>query len=132
MNTEHDGDLDNDDGCTCPDCGVEPGDLHLLGCDVERCPECGGQLISCGCFAESFDEDAIPNRMEWDGEWPGLADCREYGLWCKRNPHGPGWTPCSQDDPEASEDLNRLMTECQWNKEKRKWLRKETEANAES
>ena len=33
---------------TCHDCDVDEGQLHLPGCDMERCPFCGGQLISCG------------------------------------------------------------------------------------
>lgn len=34
---------------TCHDCGVEEGQLHDYGCDWERCPFCGGQLIGCSC-----------------------------------------------------------------------------------
>jgi len=36
----------------CHDCNIEnkEGNCHHLGCDMERCPKCHGQLISCGCF----------------------------------------------------------------------------------
>ena len=40
----------------CHDCDVQLGQLHVPGCDVERCPD-GGQLISCCCDAE----------LEWAG-----------------------------------------------------------------
>lgn len=37
----------------CHDCNVAPGGVHHWGCDVEECPKCHGQLISCGCFTDS-------------------------------------------------------------------------------
>ncbi|MBI4671773.1 MAG: hypothetical protein HY741_08920 [Chloroflexi bacterium] len=33
----------------CGDCGVREGEFHVLGCDMEDCPFCGQQLISCDC-----------------------------------------------------------------------------------
>ncbi len=33
----------------CHDCRVSAGQLHVMGCDVEECPACGMQLITCSC-----------------------------------------------------------------------------------
>ena len=41
----------------CPDCGVEVGEFHLPGCDVEVCPKCTGQAIGCGCSSGEDDEE---------------------------------------------------------------------------
>lgn len=36
-------------GERCGDCNAATGHYHHWGCDCERCPACGGQLISCDC-----------------------------------------------------------------------------------
>jgi hypothetical protein len=41
-------------GERCADCGVVGGGWHHVGCDLQQCPACDRQLLSCGCL---FDED---------------------------------------------------------------------------
>jgi hypothetical protein len=41
----------------CHDCKIRHGGKHHPGCDVERCPKCGGQLISCSCLDDEEDDE---------------------------------------------------------------------------
>lgn len=45
----------NESNGRCHDCNILHGGYHHPGCDVERCPKCGGQLISCGCLDEEHE-----------------------------------------------------------------------------
>jgi hypothetical protein len=46
----------------CHDCAIVQGQLHVPGCDVEECPVCGGQLITCDCEigTASATESTLP------------------------------------------------------------------------
>lgn len=48
---------------SCSACGVKEGEYHLLGCVVEICPWCDGQLSNCNCRFEQLGVDEI-----WDDE----------------------------------------------------------------
>lgn len=102
---------------TCPDCGVLAGNAHLYGCDVERCPMCGQQLISCGC---EFDE---LSPILWSGIWPGVDECQEFN-WYAKFIQGSGWVRCDATDKEASPDINRLDIDAVWNIEKGRFILK--------
>lgn len=34
---------------TCGDCRCKEGEMHKPSCNMERCPFCNGQLLSCDC-----------------------------------------------------------------------------------
>lgn len=59
----------------CPDCGVEPGQPHEGGCEVERCSACGGQRLSCFC-----EGDHDPIFARWSGFWPGKLEAHALGV----------------------------------------------------
>jgi hypothetical protein len=41
----------------CHDCGANVGQNHSPGCDMEECPFCHHQLLSCGCCYELLEID---------------------------------------------------------------------------
>ena len=41
----------------CHDCNIVHGGYHHPGCDVEKCPRCEGQLITCGCLSSNKGEE---------------------------------------------------------------------------
>jgi len=137
----------------CGDCGAKPGEHHQPGCDVERCARCGGQSIGCHCIYEvnginystleethpevymqgptpemeaKWDAEWGSRRMPWTGEWPGEAECREFGFWSvfgpDLSPPQVGWISVSAETPGATEDLNRLNRECDWDPERQTWV----------
>lgn len=136
----------------CPGCGVKPNNFHKSGCDVERCALCGRQLIICDCIyklngldrfgdmefthpdvyndgptedmyeAYNTEVEKYGGFLPWAGIWPGVKECREFGWYSKFIPNK-GHIPCSIDDPEASENLNKIYSgACYWDKEKRRFV----------
>ena len=59
---------------TCGDCGTKEGQLHILGCDMERCPFCGNQLISCQCGYKKLGIDVSPGSWAYSH---GLTEAQQ-------------------------------------------------------
>jgi hypothetical protein len=104
----------------CQDCAAEPGMTHEPGCDTARCMHTGRQRLACPRTGHDCGEDI------WTGEWPGVAECREfgwYGHWADERLSGP-WTRCAPGHPAATEDLNRLASEMEarWDRKRQRWV----------
>jgi len=100
------------EGC-CPDCACEQGQPHKGGCDVERCPECGYQRLTCSCITELPD-------LPWTGVWPGRDEAAALGFYCRWG--GATWIACDATEQGAMPDLNKLYNKAKWNKELRTWV----------
>ncbi len=62
--------LFKDAKCRC--CGAKQGQYHrIFPCQLEDCPFCGTQLISCECPAIYFGKPEL-TRLEWS-EWETIV-----------------------------------------------------------
>ena len=52
------------DSTLCPVCSVAVGEYHTLGCPVEICPWCGGQLIHCNCRFDQLDLEELDSEAD--------------------------------------------------------------------
>lgn len=50
----------------CSDCGIKHGNYHHPHCDIEQCPRCKDQLLSCDCMAIEI--------MGIKGEWERIGE----------------------------------------------------------
>jgi hypothetical protein len=58
----------------CPDCGAKPGEIHDFGCDIEECPRCHRQLMTCECWTRDADEDIDTLASDEDDPVEELPD----------------------------------------------------------
>ena len=58
----------------CHDCNAKPGQVHMSGCDTQRCSICGGQYFLCECYGHD------PYFARWTGIWPGQAEATYLGI----------------------------------------------------
>ena len=58
----------------CNDCGVRRGRFHHPGCDIQACPRCQGQLLSCHCPWEQLGRPEEDVDEAWDEAGPPGTD----------------------------------------------------------
>jgi len=50
----------------CPVCSVAAGEFHIMGCPVEICPWCGGQLTGCNCRFTQLGREQLDSDSHID------------------------------------------------------------------
>jgi hypothetical protein len=110
----------------CNQCGAEPGERHRDWDDIARCRSTGYQLIQCeGELHEyngvEYGQHEGPCGPDiWDGEYPGVKQCRELGWYTTTRDYFTG-------EERITEDLNRLYGSfAKWDREAERFIINET------
>lgn len=85
---------------SCPICSATTGEYHLLGCPVEVCPWCEGQLSRCNCRFERLGVEALDDEADLE-ELERLLE--EKG----RIPHAAWQCPSYPSDTDQGDGQNR-------------------------
>lgn len=72
----------------CPSCHAAIGEYHTLGCPVEICPWCNGQLTYCNCRFTKLDIDTMDKVAQIEKL---LELLEEAGRIAFKKEHSPGY-----------------------------------------
>lgn len=90
----------------CSQCDAEPGERHREIDDLTRCRFTGIQVWMCAVAMHTCEPDI------WDGEYPGVKECREYNLYTAPDSF---WG--------VTEDLNTLAMITVWDSFEEKYIK---------
>ena len=62
----------------CHDCGILNGGVHHMGCDMERCPICDGQMIACDCDWADYQLGSTKIAKKVGKDVDGLIDSEDW------------------------------------------------------
>ena len=82
------------DSNLCPSCQIGEGEFHTLGCPVEICPWCNGQLTYCNCRFTKLDIDTMDKISQIERLQELLEDSGRIAF---KKEHSPGY-PTMEDD----------------------------------
>jgi hypothetical protein len=77
----------------CPSCQVAVGEFHTLGCPVEICPWCRGQLTYCNCRFTRLNVDTMEKAVQIEKL---LELLEEAGRIAFQKEHAPGYPTVDQ------------------------------------
>jgi len=78
----------------CPSCHVAVGEFHTLGCPVEICPWCNGQLTYCNCRFKKLDVDNVDKLSQLEKLQELLETAGRIAF---KKEHAPGY-PTLEDE----------------------------------